>query len=54
MKKIIVIQCNIGLTPEAFVQLGNSLYEMSKEGMIVLPEYCKLIDVIEVDKDERI
>ena len=51
--KIIVIQCNIGLPPEDFAQLGKSLYEMGQAGIIVLPEYCKLIDVIEVDKNDN-
>lgn len=51
--KIIIIQCNIDLSPENLKKLWQGLYETSKAGMIILPEYCKLIDVVEVDKNDN-
>ena len=51
--KIIIIQCNIGLSPENLKKLWQGLYKMDKAGILVLPEYCKLIGVVEVDKNDN-
>lgn len=50
--KIIMIQCELGVSPKELEQLWQALYDMGKAGIIVLPKYCKLIDVVEVDKND--
>lgn len=51
--KIIIIQCNIGLKEEDLKNLWKALYEMGKAGLLVLPEYCKLVDIVEVDENDN-
>lgn len=50
--KIIIVQCSLGVKPEDFKNLWKSLYEMGKAGLLVLPEYCKLVDIVEVDEND--
>ena len=48
--KIILIQCELGIESKELEQLWKTLYNMGKAGIIVLPEYCKFIGAVEVDK----
>lgn len=51
--KIIIVQCNIGMSSKELENLWKSLYKMGKAGIIVLPEYCKLMGIVEVDKNDN-
>lgn len=50
--KIIIVQCSIGMKSEELKKLWKGLYEMGKAGLLVLPEYCKLVDIVEVDEND--
>lgn len=51
--KIVIVQCEASLQPKELESLWKNLYEMGKAGVMVLPEYCKLVDIVEVSKNDN-
>lgn len=50
--KIVIVQCEASLQPKELESLWKNLYEMGKAGVMVLPEYCKLVGTVGVDRDD--
>lgn len=49
MKKIIIIKCDL-TNGKDVEKLWECLYTMYKEGLLLLPKYCELVDIIEYEK----
>lgn len=49
MKKVIVIQSDL-MNAEDLEKLWESLCTMYEAGLLLLPKYCKLVDIIEYEE----
>lgn len=52
MKKVIVIQCDL-MNADDLQKLWKCLCAMYKVGLLLLPKYCELVDIIEYEEKKE-
>lgn len=50
MRKIIIVKCNEYLEDNEWKALYNTLLQMGKSGLLLLPGNCEYVKTIEVDE----